>query len=203
MRLLGLIFAFVSLSCFAQYSGPAVESCLNHAQAELARDGGKGRVAFDRDQQLNIERYTRKLGSQFVSSLLYGNGAIVYPQGAAVEMSFVCLIADQKRALFFNWTPRRDAPALAQCRRGADAAGCLDALLQVAEQDLTQLYAKHYVDARDADSAAKNENASNAFRRSAEAWRAYRDAECARRGTAEANKACMVELTRRRGLDLK
>ena len=203
MRFLGLFLALVSLSCFAQYSGPAVESCLNHAQAELLRDGTAAKVVFDRDRELNIARYTRKLGSQFVSSLLYGNGAVTYPQVAAIEMSFVCLLADQKRALFFYWTPRRDAPVLAQCRRGPDAAGCLDSLLQVAEQELTPLYAQHYVDARENDSAAKNENAQNAFRKSAEAWRAYRDAECARRGTADAIKACMVELTRRRALDLR
>jgi hypothetical protein len=36
---------------------------------------------FERDSELNIDRYTAKVGSQFVSSLLYGNGAIVYGDG--------------------------------------------------------------------------------------------------------------------------
>jgi uncharacterized protein YecT (DUF1311 family) len=128
----------------------------------------------------------------------------VYAKAPAVEMSFLCLLADEKRAVFFHWTPRRDAPVLAQCRRGAgDIGGCLDTLLQVAEQDLTQAYAQRFQEARELDAAAKNEDSTNAFRKAAEAWRAYRDAECARRGAGDERKACMVELTRRRALDLR
>ena len=211
MKHWGFLLAVLPFAALAQYAGPGVESCLSYATKDLKRDGADtASVVFDRDAGLVIERYTRKAGSQFVSSLLLGNGAIVYPWGVAVEMSFVCLLADEKRAVFFNWTPRRDAPVLAQCRRGPDAAACLDALLQVAEQDLTQTYSRHYVEAREADAAAKNENTISAFRRSADAWKAYRDAECARRSapsierrTGDAHKACLVELTRRRALDLR
>jgi hypothetical protein len=192
------LFLGVSFNAAAQYSGPAVDTCLSYASKEI-----KQKVVFDRDASLVIERYTRKAGSQFVSSLLLGNGAIVYPGGVPVEMSFVCLLADEKRAVFFNWLPRRDAPVLAQCRRASGPAECLEALLQVAEQDLIQLYAKHFVDARQADSAAGNEERLISFRKSADTWKAYRDAECARRGAGEAHKACMVELTRRRALDLR
>ena len=205
------LLSIIAIQARAQYAGPAVDSCLAFASNETRQSGAKAAtLVFDRDRDLIIERTTRKMGSQFVSSLLHGNGAIVYPQGVPVEMSFVCLLADEKRAVFFTWAPRRDAPVLAQCRRAADAAGCLDTVLQVYEQDLTQLYAKHFVEAREADAAARNENASNAFRRSADAFKAYRDAECARRagttaasGGGDAHKACMVELTRRRGLDLR
>ncbi|MEW6688247.1 MAG: lysozyme inhibitor LprI family protein [Pseudomonadota bacterium] len=193
-----LLLLGVSTGGFAQYSGPAVDTCLGYA----AKDIGQ-KVVFDRDAGLAIERYTRKVGSQFVSSLLLGNGAIVYPRGVPVEMSFVCLLADEKRAVFFGWTPRRDAPVLAQCRRAPEPAGCLEALLQLAEQDLTQLYAQHLVDARAADVKAGDESASNAFRRSADAFKAYREAECARRGGGDATSACLVELTRRRALDLR
>src|SRR5262249_25075125 len=141
-------------------------------------------VAFEQDRELNIDRYTAKVGSQFVSSLLYGNGAIVYAGGVpATEMTFVCLLADEKRAVFFHWFPRRDAPALAQCGRGggANASQCLDTLLSVTEQELVELYSKYTIEARQADAKAGNENALNAFRRGADAWKAYRDAECARR----------------------
>jgi uncharacterized protein YecT (DUF1311 family) len=122
-------------------------------------------------------------------------------------MSFVCLLSDDKRAVFFHWTPRADASSLSQCTRSAaqkgKASGCLDALLQVTEQDLTQVYASVFQDARDADAKAKNENASNAVRRSNQAWLAYRDAECARRSDADARKACIVDLSRRRLLDVR
>lgn len=198
MRRFLFLLLFLSFKAIAQYSGPAVDTCLAYASREI-----KQKIVFDRDAELVIERYTRKAGSQFVSSLLHGNGSIVLQQGVAVEMTFLCLLADEKRAVFFDWRPRRDAPVLAQCRRGTETAGCLDTLLQLAEQDLTQIYARHYVDARELDAAAGNDDRMNAFRRSAEAFKAYREAECARRGAGDVAKACMVELTRRRALDLR
>jgi len=197
--------ACAPMPALAQYAGPGVETCRGHAEREIRKESAAvTAIAFDRDQHLNIERYTRKIGSQFVSSLLFGNGAIVYAKAPAVEMSFLCLLADEKRAVFFHWTPRRDAPVLAQCRRGAgDAGGCLDTLLQVAEQDLTQAYAQRLQEARELDAARKSEDSITAFRKTADVWRAYRDAECARRGAGDERKACMIELTRRRALDLR
>lgn len=197
--------ACAPLPALAQYAGPGAETCRSHAEREIRKEGARVRaVVFDRDHHLTIERYTRKIGSQFVSSLLFGNGAIAYAKAPAVEMSFVCLLADEKRAVFFHWTPRHDAPVLLQCRRGGGHAGeCLDTLLRVVEEDLTQAYAQRFQKARELDAARKNEDSVGAFRKAADAWRAYRDAECARRGAGDERKACMVELTRRRALDLR
>jgi hypothetical protein len=202
MKRLATLLLF-PLAALAQHQGPAAGACRTHATQDLARENARIKaVEFDRD--VILERYARKAGSQLVRSLLAGNGAIMYASGPAVEMSFVCLLADDGRAVFFHWMPRRDAPVLAQCRRGgADPGACLDSLLQMTELELTQLYAGRFVEARDADSKAGNEGASNAFRRAAESWRAYRDAECARRPEGDARKACLVDLTRRRALDLR
>ena len=212
--LCAIALAGAPLAALAQYAGPGVETCRVYAEREIRKDSSGARaVAFDRDRELNIERYTRKIGTQFVSSLLYGNGTIMLRQAPAIEMSFLCLLADEKRAVFFYWTPRRDGPALTQCRRGAgadaDLGGCLDTLLQTAERDLTQAYALRFQEDRERDDSQKNEEAVAAFRKAADAWRGYRDAECARRaagsggGAAEAQKACIVELTRRRAFDLQ
>ena len=203
--LCAIALASAPMAGLAQYAGPGVETCRSHAEREIRKEShAVTALVFDRDRHLNIERYTRKLGSQFVSSLLFGNGAIVYAKAPAVELNFLCLLADEKRAVFFHWTPRLDASVLAQCRRGAgDAGGCLDALLQVAEQDLTPAYAQRFQEARGLDASRKNEDSITAFRKAADAWRAYRDAECARRGAGDERKACMVELTRRRALDLR
>ena len=200
--------ACAPLAALGQYAGPGVETCRAYAEREIRKEGSEVKaVVFDRDRDLNIDRYTRKVGGQFVSSLLYGNGAIVFAKAPAVEMSFLCLLADERRAVFFHWTPRRDAPVFAQCNRSAVAAPevgpCLDVLLQTAEQDLTQVYALRFQEARELDVARKNEDSVAAFRKAADAWRGYRDAECARRGAGDAAKACMVELTRRRALDLR
>ncbi len=208
-KLLALLAPLVLLSAaapvLAQYSGPAVQACRTLAEAQLP-PGAAGKPAVQLDQPtLSMDRYARKLGSQFVASLLHGEGAIVHVVGVPIEVSFVCLLADERRALFFHWMPRGDAPALLQCRRARDAGACLDTLLVVAEQDLTHRYAQLFVEARVADDKAGNENAASVFRRSSEAFLAYRAAECARRGAAgsEPHKACLVDITRRRALDLR
>jgi uncharacterized protein YecT (DUF1311 family) len=209
-RLVVLLLGLLPAAASAQVPGSALDTCRAYAEAEQRKAGpGVAGVTLDRDRHLTLERHARKVGSQRIGSVLFGNGAIVLAQGPAIEMSFVCLLADEKRALLFHWVPRRDAPVLAQCGRSAssknDPGACLDPLLQLAEQDLFQLNAQRFEEAREAGVAAGNENASNAFRRSNEAWRSYRDAECARRGPpgGAAYRACLVDLTRRRALDLR
>lgn len=206
MRRLLLALLCMPAAAWSQYSGPAVETCRAYAQQEHARGAVPGTsVVFDNDRHLGIDRYTKKLGSQAVASLLYGNGAIAPRKGQAVEMSFVCLLADEKRALFFYWIPRMDAASLAQCTRGPkeNAAECIDSLLQVIEQDLTQAYAARFQEARDADARSGNEAESNALREANKAWLAYRDAECARRAAGDARKACVADLSRRRLIDVR
>lgn len=206
MRLLLLLLAALPLAAGAQYSGPAVETCRAHGERELERGGADIQgLAFDRDASLLIEKYARKAGSQFVSSVLSGNGAILRPAGPAVEFAFVCLLADERRALFFHWTPRRDAPSLAQCRRGPAAGDCLQALLELAERDLLEAAALGFQAALDADAKAGDSSASGAYRNAAAAWRVFRDAECARRGAGGSDpwRACMLDLTRRHYLDLR
>lgn len=200
-----LLLLLLPLVAHAQYEGPGVEVCRQYAQRQLMRDASTARnVVIERDPSLVIERYTRKVGNQFVSSILTGNGAVVFANAPSAELAFICLLADDKRAVFFNWFPRRDAPSLAQCRRGGGSAGdCLESLLTIAEQELTALYATHSVEAREADAKAGNQNASTTFQRSIDSWRAYRDAECARRAAGDERKACMLDLTRRRALDLR
>ena len=152
----------------------------------------------------DLARYTRKVGSQFVSSVLSGNGAIVYPGAAAAELSFVCLLADDKHPVFFAWLPRQDTSSLAQCTRDESLRGkprqCLEMLQQIAESELGQLYAERFQEAN-----ARGEAAVAAYRKSNDEWRQYRDAECDRQGAAsdERRIACLVDLTRRRAWDMK
>jgi uncharacterized protein YecT (DUF1311 family) len=201
-----LLAAALPLGAFAQYSGPALETCRAFGERELRRGGGdvKG-LAIDRDRHLEIERVTRKVGAQFVRSALSGNGAILRSAGPAVELSFLCLLANDKRALYFHWSPRRDAAALAQCRRGAAPGDCLQLLLDLAERDLVESAAYRFQESLEADAKAGNDSASSAYRNAAGAWRSYRDAECARRGADGSDewRACLVDLTRRRFLDLQ
>ena len=199
----------------AQYDGPAVESCRAYAKREIAREGTRAKDVVLEKQSLSMARYTRKMGNQFVSSILSGNGAVVLPGAPSAELSFICLLADDKRAVFFEWLPRPNAPALAQCTRDEDLRAkprpCLETLLRVAEEDLTQAYASQFQEARERDHATGKEDSVNVFRRVNDEWRQYRDAECSRRretvpagvNADDYQIACMVELTRRRALDMK
>lgn len=210
------LLLLLATPAFAQYNGPAVETCRAYAKQELKRDGTQAKdVVFERDQYLAIERYTRKLGNQFVSSILRGNGAVVLDGVPSAELSFVCLLANEKRALFFEWLPRPNPPALTQCSRDAalrdKPRACLQTLLQVAENDLMQSYAYAFQEARERDHGTGAEKATEAFRKANEEWRQYRDAECSRRrehapqgvSPDDHQLACLVDITRRRGLDLR
>ena len=215
-RMLLLSALLASGSALAQYSGPAVDTCLNYAKAELTREGNRMKgVVIERDASLLIERYTRKVGNQFVSSILTGNAAIVLDGSPSSEMSFVCLLADDKRAVFFEWMPRANPSAIMQCTRDSGLRAkphtCLQTLLQAAENDLMQGYANGLHEARERDTKAGNEAAITAYRKSNDQWREYRDAECARRrdyapkgiSADDFQLACQIDLTRRRGLDMR
>lgn len=206
MRLALLLLAALPLATLADYDGPAAAACRAYGERELKKNGvDLASLAFDNDRHLTLERVTRKLGSQFVRSALSGNGALVRSLGPAVEMSFVCLLAGDKRALYFFWAPRRDAASLAQCRRGKDPGVCLQLLHDLVERDLVEVSAQRFQESLDADAKSGNDSASGAYRNSAAAWRGYRDAECARRGAAGSDpwRACLVDLMRRRYLDLQ
>ena len=205
MKYWAFLFLFACNGALAQYSGPAVETCLAYAKREH-----KQNIIFDRDQSLQIERYTRKLGSQFVSSILSGNGAVVYNGAPSAELSFICLLASDKQAVFFDWLPRANVPVATHCLRDPELKkaprACFELLERIAEQDLTQIYAERFQEAN-----LRGEAALAAFRKSNDDWKQYRAAECARRrdfappGVSPDDYAiaCSVELLRRRALDMR
>ena len=204
MRVFGFLLLVVSLNTWAQYDGPAVEACRKYALQEAKREGSAAAgIVFERDQNLQMERTTRKLGSQFVSSILTGNGAVVFDGSPSAELAFICLLASDKQPVFFNWLPRANASALAQCTRHGAMRGnprpCLEHVLQVAEGDLAVVYAQRFQEANEKGGAILA-----AYRKSNDEWREYRDAECARRAADEDRRlACIIDLTRRRGLDMR
>lgn len=209
--LLGILLLLTAASVKAQYDGPAVEACRKYAIKEGMRTGVPAQeVVFDRDANLLIERYTRKLGAQFVSSVLTGNGAVALNGAPAAELSFICLLANDRTPVFFNWLPRQNAAAFAQCTRHATMRGqlrsCLQTVERVTETDLAVAYAERFQEAN-----ARGGAVLAAYRKSTEAWREYRDAECARRrdqapqgvDPADFQLACVIDLSRRRVLDMR
>ena len=216
MRCLIAFLLLFSDAAVAQYRGPAVDACRDYAKKEQLKYNSSAReVVFDRDAALSLERYARKIGSQPVSSILSGNGAVVLAGAPSAELSFICLLAGEKRPVFFYWLPRQNAAAITHCLRDegqrAMPRPCLELLMQVAEAELTQVYALGFQEARERDFNAKAEDFTAAYRKSNDAWRQYRDAECARRrpfapaglSAEDYQLACAVELTQRRALDIR
>lgn len=209
-RLLCLLLLAASSGALAQYDGPAVAACRALALSEASRDGNNKPedIVIDKDGSLLIERYDGKVGNQKVASVLTGNGAVVLPGTPSAELSFLCLLASEKRAVFFNWLPRQNVSAIAQCTRSKETRGkardCLEFLLRVAETDLTQVYAQRFQEAHE-----QGEDTLAVYRKSNEQWREYRDAECLRRASSAAKDAeqqqlaCKVELTRQRGRNMR
>jgi hypothetical protein len=216
MRFFPLLLLLLTSPVLDQYTGPAVDACRAYVKREMARDGSQPKdVVIERDQNLALERHIRKLGSQSVSWVMTGNGAVVLDNAPSAELSFICLLANEKQPLFFEWLPRPNPSPLVQCSRDealrAKPRPCLEVLLQTAENDLMQIYALHFQDARERDHGAGNESGVTGFRKANDEWKQYRDAECARRrehapqGVApdDYHLACVVELTRRRALDMR
>ena len=210
-RLALIVLLLLPTAGWAQYKGPAVAACRAYALSELKREGNLATaVVLEEDANLSLERHSRKIGSQPVSAILSGNGAVVYESAPSAELSFICLLADEKRALFFAWQRRTDAPVLAHCVRSptlkGQERGCLELLARVAEQDLSLVYAYRFQEAHE-----RGEASLSAYRKSNDEWREYRDAECVRRRSLappsvqpeDQELACRVELTRRRALDMR
>ena len=208
---LALGFTVWSSAALAQYQGPAIEACRALAVKQLQREGTQAKtVVIERDASLNLEREARKVGNQAVSLILTGNGAVVFDGTPSSELAFLCLLADEKRPVFFNWLPAQAPSAMAQCRRSGEirkqAQSCLDLLLRTAEMDLSTVYAHRFQEAN-----ARGEKALAAYRASNAEWLQYRDAECRRRqdlapagvSPEHYHVACVVELTRRRALDMR
>jgi uncharacterized protein YecT (DUF1311 family) len=206
-----LVLLVLSFPAKAQYKGPAVEACRSFAVKEAEREGlAKQEVLILQDGALLMERFDRKLGNQRVSSILTGNGAVVLPESPSAELSFICLLADEKRPVFFNWLPRYNVSALTQCTRAKamreNTRECLEFLLRVVETDLTQVYSERFQEAH-----AKSEEAVERYRKSNDEWKQYRDAECLRRaqhapqGVApeDVQLACWIDMTRQRGRDMR
>jgi uncharacterized protein len=110
--------------------------------------------------------------------------------------------------------PAAAAPAgkspLAECAGKADAAACLEQLVESEDAKLTDAEAKAGDAAAQRDQADQNVHLADRLSEANVAWRAYRNAECKRRQQAGGNadqtamySACLVELTRARIRELQ
>ena len=87
---------------WAQYEGPGFAACMQYGEKQLMRDGTIRSVVFVNDKDTVIEKYTEKVGSQFVSSVLTGKATVERNSGKGQKLRYLCLLADDKTPVFFH-----------------------------------------------------------------------------------------------------
>ena len=98
---LAALLGAAALPALAQdYQGPAVDACARLARAELRQSGMA--VTSVRLVQNDIEKYTRNVGTQFVSSVLTGLVHIDLPDAKARQARYLCLVADDQTPVFIH-----------------------------------------------------------------------------------------------------
>ena len=108
IRLLTLIFGpLCPIAAQAQYEGPGFVACMDYGEKELRQDGTIRSVVFVNDRETTIEKYTRKVGSQFVSSILTGRATVERNSGKAQKLRYLCLLADERTPVFFHATEEK------------------------------------------------------------------------------------------------
>ena len=128
---------------------------------------------------------------------------------ADLEKQFAALVGGDGGAVVTATAPAGKSP-LAECAGKADAASCLEQLVEGEEAKLADAEAKAGDAAAQRDQADQNAHSADRLAEVNVAWRAYRNAECKRRQQAGADadataaySACLVELTRTRVRELQ
>ena len=97
----------VAMPAEAQYEGPGFSACMAYGEKQLMQDGTIRSVVFVNDKDTVIEKYTEKVGSQFVSSILTGKATVERNSGKAQKLRYLCLLADDKTPVFFHATEEK------------------------------------------------------------------------------------------------
>jgi len=139
------------------------------------------------EENFNEEKYEDKVGSQFVSTVLSGEGIWKDKTGGPSTVHFLCLLQDSKTPVFFDVLDEEPRDPVAACWDAFEPSGwdkitrCLEGALKREEAALAEEIKKVTEQAKqsmDKLSAEKTLKASNAQ------WVQYRDGECDRRMAA-------------------
>jgi uncharacterized protein YecT (DUF1311 family) len=132
-------------------------------------------------ENLVVEKLNGKMGSQYISKVLSGNGVLKLKGAEPLSIQFTCLLENDQKTVFFHATPKAAPSVTADpakaCEEQAPTIGeavpCLDKVLQQEEQKLGSLEKKV--------KAQGNSSAKQLLGLSSQEWKRYRDAECLRR----------------------
>jgi uncharacterized protein YecT (DUF1311 family) len=133
-------------------------------------------------QNLVVEKLNGKMGSQYISKVLSGNGMLKLKGAEPLGIQFTCLLENDQKTVFFHATPKATSSVPAAdpaktCEEHAPTIGeavpCLEKTLKQEEQKLGGLEKRI--------KSQGNSNAKQLLGLSGQQWKRYRDSECLRR----------------------
>lgn len=221
-RLLILSVLSLLLVSFWRYSvladdadDPSLSACERYANQQLRRENPADQSVIQLlPENILDEKYEDKLGSQFISSVLSGNGLLKTPNQADRAIQFTCLLEDWKTPRFFHImdAPERDSAQTCwdqfQPAGWGELTSCLKNALKREEEALKTTEAE--AESR-AEQSMEKAAAKDALDVSSDLWQQYRDSECQRQQAqmAGANHpdvrdlTCRIQVTRQRVRDLQ
>lgn len=132
-------------------------------------------------QNVVVEKLNGKMGSQYISKVLSGNGILKLKNAEPLGIQFTCLMENDQKTVFFHANPKAGLnPAsdpVKACEENASTMGeaipCLEKALKNEEQKLVGLEKNI--------KAHGNSSAKQLLGLSGVQWKRYRDSECLRR----------------------
>lgn len=166
-------------------------------------------------ETVSEDKFEGKVGSQFVSTVLSGNGLVKSTNGQTQDIQYTCLLENDRKAVFFHAMEPKAITSLERCSIGVKTIGesipCLRETLEREEARLAELQAKTTVQTKKVDQQWPDVKAGQAFVLSTADWKQYRDQECERRDKYRTGGnhpditlfECQIQKTRQRIQDLE
>src|SRR5262249_39977979 len=134
-------------------------------------------------QNIVVEQLGGKMGSQYISKVLSGNGVLKLKNTEPLDIQFTCLLANDRKTVFFHANPKpvskQQPNAIKACEDKAETIGeavpCLEKTLRQEDQKLSGLEKRIQ--------GQGNKESKQLLELSAAQWKRYRDSECLRRMT--------------------
>lgn len=194
---------------------PTIAACQRYATSHYQQVSPERFVSLQLlDEGVDEKKYERKVGSQFISTVLSGRGIWRDKAGGPSNVRFTCLLENSAKPIFIDIAQDGRRDPVAVCWDGFEPSGwaqmtqCLQDSLKKEEAALSDLLTKA---TQQAGQSLDQISAKRALQESNAQWVKYRDTECARRQAFVAGRnhpdigelTCQIRETAERLSDLK
>ena len=194
---------------------PALDACQGFATRHYRQLNPEQFVSVQLlEEDVNQDKYEGKVGSQFVSTVLSGDGIWQDKTGGPSNVRFICLLENPEKPVFVDLVEDGPRDPVDVCWDAFEPAGwgkmtqCLQDSLKREEAALADALNKA---AQQAGQSLDKASAKKTLQESNARWAKYRDTECARRQAFVAGRnhpdigelTCQIQKTAERISDLR